>query len=54
MQGKPDLTAGVQFILVFVNGFPASLDGREFEERIMVPRGIEYMAGGTGAHPTIG
>jgi hypothetical protein len=28
---------------------------REFEELIMVPHGgIEYMAGGTGAHPTIG
>jgi hypothetical protein len=25
MQGKPDLTAGVQSIPVFVNGFPASL-----------------------------
>ena len=25
MQGKPDFTAGVKFILVFVSGFPASL-----------------------------
>jgi len=30
-------------------------EAREFEELIMVPRGgIEYMAGGTGFHPTIG
>ncbi len=28
---------------------------REFEKLIMAPRGgIEYMAGGTGSHPTIG
>jgi hypothetical protein len=42
-------------ILDSVNGFPASLGSEEFEELIMVPRGgIEYMAGGTGFHTTIG
>ncbi len=31
------------------------LRAREFEELITVPRGgMEYMAGGTGFHPTIG
>ena len=56
MQGEPALTAGVQSIPDFVNGFPASLEseGVRKHESWFRAAGSNTWLVGLSSHPTIG